>query len=77
MSRTVYVTAEAEVDLADFDTDDLIDELESRGLDYNTQGVDGDDMRLILEQIWQKRRTGKDYQSELDQLIYGILGKIV
>lgn len=77
MSRTVYVTAEAEVDLADFDTDDLIDELESRGLDYNTQGVDGDDMRTVLEQIWQKRRTGKDYQSELDQLIYGILGKIV
>lgn len=77
MSKTVYVTAEAEVDLAEFDTDDLIDELESRGVDYNTQGVDGDEMRGILEQIWLKRRQGQDYQQELGQLIWGVLGKIV
>ena len=72
-----YVTAEAEVDLAEFDTDDLVEELESRGYDYNTQGVDADEMRLVLESIWQRRREGKDYQTELDQLIYGVLGKIV
>ncbi len=72
-----YVTAEVEVDLAEFDTDDLIEELESRGHDYNTFGVDGDEMRLLLEQIWLRRRTGQDYQRELDQLIYGVLGKIV
>jgi hypothetical protein len=73
-----YITTEVEVDLSDFDTDDLIEELESRGLDYNTNGVDGDDMRALLEQIWLKRRNGNlDYQRELDQLIYGVLGKIV
>jgi len=72
-----YVTAEVEVDLAEFDTDDLVEELESRGYDYNTQGVDADEMRLVLESIWQRRREGKDYQTQLDQLIYGVLGKIV
>lgn len=77
MYKTVYTEVEVDVDLSEFDTDDLIEELESRGLDYNTNGVDGDEMRLMLEQIWQKRRTGKDYQSQLDQLIYGVLGKVL
>ena len=51
-----YVTAEVEVDLSEFDTDDLIEELESRGMDYNTKYVDGEEMRVMLETIWQKRR---------------------
>lgn len=72
-----YVTAEVEVDLADFDTDDLIEELERRRLDYNTQGVDGDEMRSVLEQVWLRRRQGQDYQAQLDSLIYGVLGKLV
>jgi hypothetical protein len=78
MSRYRTVTAEVEVELSDFDTDDLIEELESRGLDYNTKGVDADEMRLLLESIWYKRRLGNnDYQAELDQLIYGVLGHVV
>lgn len=75
-SRTVSV--DVEVDMSEFDTDDLIEELESRGADYNTRGVDADEMRLLLESIWQKRRLGNnDYQQELDRLIYGVLGKII
>ena len=72
-----YVTAEVEVDLSEFDTDDLIEELEARGLDYNTKHVDADEMRMVLEQIWQKRREGQDYQSQLDQLIWGVLGRVL
>jgi len=72
------VTVDAEVDLSDFDTDDLIEELEDRGVDYNTKGVDADEMRALLDSIWMKRRLGNhDYQAELDRLIYGVLGKIV
>ena len=63
--------------LEELDTDDLIDELKRRGYDYNTHGVDGDEMRNLLEKIWLNRRNGKDYQSDLDKLIYGILGKVV
>ncbi len=76
-----YITVNADIDARDvldeLDTDDLIEELERRGLDYNTNGVDGDEMRGLLEKIWMNRRTGKDYQSELNALIYGVLGKIV
>ena len=75
--RTIYKEVEVDVDLTDFDTEDLVDELESRGYDYNTNGVDGDDMRVILEKIWLNRRQGQDYQRELNQLIYGVLGKVI
>lgn len=77
MYKTVYTEVEVDVDLSEFDTDDLIEELESRGLDYNSNGVDGDEMRAVLEQVWLKRRQGQDYQRELDQLMWGVLGKIL
>jgi hypothetical protein len=73
-----YKEVEVEIDLDDFDTDALIEELERRGLDYNTQGVDADEMRSLLEKIWIKRRSGSaNFDQELDQLIYGVLGKLV
>jgi hypothetical protein len=73
MSRkTVYTEVEVDVDLADFDTDDLVEELESRGC-----GNDYSDGRELLEKIYLLRRIGRDYQSELDALIYSGLGKIV
>ena len=75
MYKTVYT--EVDVDLTDFDTDDLIEELEARGIDYNINGVDGDEMQAVLEQVWVKRRQGQDYQQELDQLIWGMLGKLI
>ena len=73
-----YKEVEVEIDLDDFDNDALIEELERRGLDYNTQGVDADEMRSLLEKIWIKRRSGSaNFDQELDQLIYGVLGKLV
>ena len=74
VSRTT--TVEVDVDLEDFDTDDLIDELERRGCDYNTQDVDGDANREILDQIYHLRRTGQDYQQQLDSLIWNIVGRL-
>jgi hypothetical protein len=74
-----YVNTYVEVDdvLDELSDDDLIKELKRRGYDYNTQFVDGEEMRQVLQTLYVKRRTGKDYQAELDQLIYGILGKII
>ena len=73
-----YKEVEVEIDLDDFTNDELIEELERRGRDYNTRGVDADEMRQLLEQIWIKRRTGNNgYHTELDQLIWGVLGRVV
>lgn len=55
-------------DITDFDTDELIDELQIRG-EFDAK----EKVRLIHT----KRRLGQDYQKELDDLIYQILGVIV
>ena len=71
------VTVDAEVDLSDFDTDDLIEELEDRGKWPGSSDIRFDSTEL-LETIWKKRRLGNhDYQTELDQLIYAVLGKVI
>ena len=74
MYKTIYTSVEVDVDLADFDTEDLVEELESRGVG---ELVEVDDGKEILQIIYEKRRLGKDYQTELDQLIWLGLGKIV
>jgi hypothetical protein len=72
--KTIYTEVEVDVDLGDFDTDDLIEELESRG----SGAAEFGDGKEILEAIYLKRRMGRtDYQSELDQLIYAGLGHVV
>ena len=73
MYKTIYKEVEVDVELDDFDTDDLIDELERRGCGTVNHG----DGREVLQTIYEKRRLGKDYQTELDQLIWMGLGKVV
>jgi hypothetical protein len=73
MYKTIYTEVEVDVDLSDFDTDDLIEELESRG----SGALDYGDGNAILNVIYEKRRLGHDYQTELDQLIWLGLGKII
>jgi hypothetical protein len=69
----MYKEVEVDVDLSDFDTDDLIEELESRGSGVMDYG----DGKEVLQSIYEKRRLGKDYQTELDQLIWLGLGKVL
>jgi hypothetical protein len=73
MYKTIYTSVEVDVDLSEFDTDDLIEELESRGAGTTDYG----DGKEILQVIYEKRRMNKDYQQELDQLIWLGTGRIV
>ena len=73
----VYKEVEVDIDLSDFETDDLIEELESRGALSEKTGAGPYDSNEILEQIWMRRRNGKDYQNLLDNLIYQVTGHIV
>ena len=74
MYKTIYTEVEVDVDLCDFETDDLIEELESRGKGFE---VDSQTPTELVTKIWEKRRVGKDYQQELDELIYTAIGKII
>ena len=70
----VYKEFEVDVDLDDFDDDDLIDELERRGRGFE---VDSQTPTELVTKIWEKRRTKQDYEKELDELIYVTLGKVI
>ena len=75
MYKTVYTEVEVDVDLSDFETDDLIEELESRG--ELPSGAGPYDTNELVEQIWMLRRNGRDYQQQLNDLIYAVTGRIV
>ena len=70
----VETYVEVEVQLDDFDTDDLIEELESRGRGMEIDNRTGTE---LITAIYQKRRLGQDYQRDLDDLIYLGIGRIV
>jgi hypothetical protein len=63
-----------DIDLSDFDTEDLIEELDSR----NKESLSFGNSKLsLLEAIWLKRRNGQPYDDILDKLIYTELGKVL
>lgn len=63
---------EVDVDLDDYDTDDLVEELRKRG----RNDLVCSDTNTALREIYELRRTGRDYQRELDALIYDVLGRV-
>jgi hypothetical protein len=69
---TVYTEVEVDVDLVDFDTNDLLDELERRGeLPVEQHG----DARNIVEQIYYLRRQAQPYEHLMDGLMYAVMGR--
>jgi hypothetical protein len=71
---TVYTEVEVDVDLEDFDTDDLLDELERRG-ELPVEG--SGNAREIVEQIYYLRRQGQPYEHLMDSLMYAVMGRVV
>ena len=71
---TVYKEVEVDVDLEDFDDEDLIDEMDRRGLGAEINATTASE---LINAIWHKRRMKQDYESELDQLLYQVTGRVV
>lgn len=71
--RTIETYVTVDVDLEEFCTEDLLEELESRGAGI----AESRNFMEKLEEIWVLRRTGRSYERELDDYIYTVLGKIV
>ena len=71
MEIETYVTVN--VDLNEFETEDLVEELEGRGKYICNE----DGHHSQLAEIWQLRRTGRPFDTELDNYIYEVLGKII
>jgi hypothetical protein len=69
-----YVTVD--IDLEEIDTDDLKEELRARGYSIN-EDYEYHSKDELVRLIYEKRRLGQDYQSELDKLIYQEIGRIL
>ena len=70
----VYVSPDV---LEEFDDDDLIDELKSRGMSVRSVADQTFEVNETIRKIYEKRRIGEDYQQELDALIYDVLGRVI
>jgi len=76
--KTIYT--EVDVDLSEFGDDALIDELEERGFVVEKDGIQDNvenSSKETLEHIFHLRRQGREYQQELDLLIYNVLGRVL
>ena len=71
--RYTTVHVDVDVELSDFDTEDLIEELKSRGEILGSQSDNGE----LVNSIYEKRRLNQDYQTELNELIYQVTGKFL
>ncbi len=65
------VEVEVDVELCDFEDEELLEELENRGIMAN------ENMRAQIEKIWELRRTGQPFDHLLDELIYDTIGKVI
>ena len=74
-----YVTVEEEVwvDLDDFDTEDLIEELKNRKATVSNNWTGPSGNELVQEIYMAKHVRHQSYDHLVDQLIYAVTGKIV
>lgn len=63
-----YVDIDVDVDLSDFEDEDLLEEISNRNLSYANHE--------LLETIYHKRRLSQNFDKELDELIYSAIGRI-
>jgi len=61
---------EVDVDLSEFSDEELMEELEDRGL-YESKGIN---VPELVDKIYQLRRLGKNFDKELDLLLYDMTG---
>ena len=72
--KTVYTEVEVDVNIGDFETDDLLEELEERGALPPEGNINA---KELVEQIYYLRRQGQPWEHLMDDLMYAVLGRIV
>jgi hypothetical protein len=68
---------EVEVDLDQFDDDELLEEVAARNLGIAGSEAEGSETHQLITTIWLKRRLGVDYDADIDALIYHVIGKAI
>ena len=76
MSRYKCINVDVDVDLGDFDTEDLVEELHSRGY-YDEEVSEKPIEGSLIDTIFHLRRQGKNFDKELDQYLYQVTGRAI
>lgn len=69
--KSISTYVDVDIDLSEWDTEELIEELNSR----NDDQFEGEES--VLHTICDKIKLGQSYEQDLKDLIYHKLGKIV
>jgi hypothetical protein len=72
----MYKTIEVEVNIFDFDDDDLIEVLENRGYTVNKRGYKFDKDERI-EELYQAIKLGNSYDGLVRKLVMDCTGRIL
>ena len=64
-----YVDIDVDVDLSDFADSDFIEELANRNISHGN-------LEELLETIYHKRRLSQNFDKELDEVIFSVIGRI-
>jgi len=71
-SVVVDTTIDVDIDWEDLDTSEMIEELERRkAIPAISEFPD-----RLLERIYFKRKSGENFDKDLDDLIYSVIGRI-
>jgi hypothetical protein len=68
---TIYTEVEVDVELDDFDTVDLIEELERRDVAVGLEN------KSIIQRMYEDQQMGNDIQPLLNKLYYTTIGRIL
>ena len=69
--KSISTYVDVDIDLSEWDTEDLIEELQSR----EDESYGGEES--VLHTIYDKIKLGQSYEQDIRDLIYHKLGKIV
>lgn len=58
--------------IEDYETDELVEELEYRGISVELNEI----VKKSLELIYEKRKSKQDYTEDLDQLLWNAIGRM-
>lgn len=71
---TKYTEVEVDIDLDDFDDDELIDELERRNIQVSSW-EDPDATKDLVYKMYEKKRLGQNIDEELREFFWRSIGR--
>ncbi len=73
--KTIYTEVEVEVDLDEFDDDELLEELERRNIQPNASWADPDQTHELIYKMYEKVRLNQNIDEELRNFFWRTIGR--